>query len=553
MKTASPFLALLLFFFLAAITAIHGQNTVGLLQYEPAESWEGYNLLYPHNQPHVYLLDNCGQIVHQWTDEDVFRPGNTAYILDNGHLVKTKRLFNSPATDPIWAGGGGAIVELRDWDNNLLWSFEQNDALRRLHHDIEPLPNGNLLMISWEYKSEEEAIAAGRDPAAMSQAALWPDYILEVDPFTDEVVWEWHAWDHLIQDFDPTKENYGVVADHPELVDLNYQTNNGHPDWMHTNAIAYHPELDQVVISVPTFSEVWVIDHSTTTEEAAGHTGGNSGRGGDLLYRWGNPLTYRRGDVSDQKLFYSHDIHWVEHPNYEGAMAVFNNRVDPSYSAVNLFTPTFDPATNNYPIGEEAWGPDVFDRTALHPDTFPLQSSGLSSVQLLPNENLLICSGRTGYSFELTPQDEIVWEYKTPIKAGNPVSQGTVLDLNDNLTFRIKRYDPDHPAFVGRNLTPQGYLELEPNLEFCDQVSSVADLHENRPLRVFPNPVRDRLTLVWSGNAPAQVEVFSLLGRRIATLALSRDTVELDVTGWAPGLYILSVNGRAIRKIVVAE
>src|SRR5207248_2769403 len=41
-------------------------------------------------------------------------------------------------------------------------------------------------------------------------------------PHGGEIVWEWHAWDHLIQEFDPQKANYGVVADHPERVDINF-------------------------------------------------------------------------------------------------------------------------------------------------------------------------------------------------------------------------------------------------------------------------------------------------------------------------------------------
>ena len=127
----------------------------------------------------------------------------------------------------------------------------------RLHHDIAPMPNGNILMISWELKTKEEAIQAGRDTALLTQSKLWPDYIIEVDPVLDSIVWEWHVWDHLIQGFDATKDNYGVVADHPELVDLNFVTNGGTADWMHTNSIDYNAELRQIMISVPTFNEVW--------------------------------------------------------------------------------------------------------------------------------------------------------------------------------------------------------------------------------------------------------------------------------------------------------
>ena len=60
--------------------------------------------------------------------------------------------------------------------------------------------------------------------------------------------------------------------------------------------------LDQIVLSNHNLSEIWIIDHSTTTLEAASHSGGNSGKGGDLLYRWGNPQAYDQGTGADQLL-----------------------------------------------------------------------------------------------------------------------------------------------------------------------------------------------------------------------------------------------------------
>ena len=80
---------------------------------------------------------------------------------------------------------------------------------------------------------------------------------------------------------------------------------------MHTNAVAYNAELDQIMLSIHAFSEVWIIDHGTTTEEAASHSGGKRGKGGDLLYRWGNPRAYRTGTNVDQRLFAQHNAHWI--------------------------------------------------------------------------------------------------------------------------------------------------------------------------------------------------------------------------------------------------
>ena len=87
------------------------------------------------------------------------------------------------------------------------------------------LPNGNVLLIVWDRKTTEEAIAAGRRPEMTGDKHLIVDSLVEIKPTgktTGEVVWEWHLWDHLVQDFDKTKANFGNVGEHPELVNINY-------------------------------------------------------------------------------------------------------------------------------------------------------------------------------------------------------------------------------------------------------------------------------------------------------------------------------------------
>ena len=155
-------------------------------------------------------------------------------------------------------------------------------------------------------------------------------------PNDARIVWEWHVWDHLVQNHDPDGAHYGVPAEHPRRLDVNPDaedavvdeekleqlqalgyvpddatTEDIQSDFLHMNAIDYHPGLDQIVLSVPEISEVWILDHSTSSEEARGSSGGRSGHGGDILYRWGNPRVYGRGDSSDQKLFYAHEALWI--------------------------------------------------------------------------------------------------------------------------------------------------------------------------------------------------------------------------------------------------
>ncbi|MEO0472090.1 MAG: aryl-sulfate sulfotransferase [Bacteroidota bacterium] len=539
------------------LQSLSAQNTVGLLSYDPSQSLDGFNLFFPHGQPNVYLLDNCGEIVHSWTDAANFRPGNMTYLLEDGRIVISKR-DQVVADDAIWAGGGGETVEIRDWDNNLEWTYTLNDSLNRLHHDIAVIPNGNILMIVWEEKSETEALDAGRDPAKLDQNKLWPDYIIEVDPSTDQIVWEWHAWDHLVQDFDASKDNFGVVADHPELIDLNYDTSDGHPDWMHSNAIDYEPIRQQIIISVPTFHEFWIIDHTTTTAEAASHSGGLSGRGGDLMYRWGNPAAYQKGTEADQKLFYQHDVHWVDdfvdpsQPYYR-EIAVFNNRVGADYSTVNVVSPTWINYGWMYLDNNGVFDPTDFETTIAHPDTTKLYSTGLSSVQFLNNGNTLITSGRFGYNFELTPNNEVVWEYITPFRGGQAASQGDSLTINQNLTFRMKRYPVDYPAFTGRDLSAKGWIEQNPDSTFCDQfTTSIMELEQPSSLRVYPNPSVDYFTIEWEGLMYADIEIHDQMGRKIISFEqCSGGRKYLDTSTWSNGLYLVSVNGNSHQKVVV--
>lgn len=541
-------------FLLMATLSVQSQNTVGLLSYNFTQTYQGYTLIYPHNQPNVYLLNNCGEIVHSWTDEDNFRPGNTAYLRDDGTLVKTKRGATSNL-DPIWAGGGGAIVEIRSWDNELLWSYELNTELERLHHDIEPLPNGNILMIAWESITMDAAVEAGRNPETLSQGELWPEKIIEIDPETDNIVWEWHVMDHIIQDFDATKENFGDIADHPELVDINYDTNDGKSDWLHVNSIDYNPLIDHIMISVPQFDEIWIIDHSTSTEEAAGHFGGSANHGGDLIYRVGNPKTHDKGDSTDQILFYQHDAHWVNefisfsNPKF-GHIVAFNNRIGADFSTMETFESSYDMYTLDYQQANGTWPPFEFTNTITHPEPTAFYSTGLSSVQLLPNGNTLGCSGRQGYIIELNSEGELVWEYKTPLIAGQAATQGDSLSLNNNLTFRAFKYPIDYLAFDGRDLDPKGHIELDPNVGFCDELTSTFT-PEKISSKIFPNPARDLLHITWDSGEMVNIQIVDMLGRVHITEKGNGGMKYVDVSSLEPNVYFIQLNNYKAQKLVI--
>jgi hypothetical protein len=438
--------ALVLLTAAAAPTATWAQTqTVGLIQHDEG-SFEGYTLFNRMSDGDAFLIDNNGMLVNQWA----MGGATVVYLLPNGNLLR----------------GTNRIVEY-DWDGNILWDYTYSTA----HHDIERLPNGNTLLISREIIQYADAIAEGRDPALLDNR-LRPTIIVEIQktgPTSGTVVWEWRTWDHLIQDLDPGKPNYGVVTDHPELMDLNFAVN-GDADWLHANAIAYNPDLDQIIVSLRNIKEVWVIDHSTTTAEAAGHSGGNSGMGGDILYRWGNPRAYDRGEPVDQQFFYQHDAQWIaEGLPGAGNIMAFNNgaaRSPVEHSSIDEIIPPVN--GYNYELPPEPGLP--YGPTSLHwtyvadpPESF--FSSFISSAQRLPNGNTLIDSGYNGTLFEVTPSGQVVWKYVNPDIPAGTLTQGETVPASsppgwENQVFKCRRYSPDYPGLAGKDLTPIGPVEL---------------------------------------------------------------------------------------------
>jgi hypothetical protein len=555
--------ATLLLVFLFSLCA-SAQNTVGLISYNANKAYDGYNLIFPHNQANVYLLDNCGEIVHTWEGDPQTRPGNVAYLLDDGRLVRTHRPV-SIASDRIWAGGGGATVEIVDWDNNIEWSYTLNDSLERLHHDIAVINKNDrmtILMIAWEIRDLDEVIAAGRDTSVLSAGELWPDFLREIDPETDEIVWEWYAWDHLVQDFDSTKNNFGVIADNPGKLDINLDLNGaGNADWMHSNAVDYDPINDNIILSVPYFSEAYIIDHTTTTEQAATSFGGRSNKGGDFMFRWGNPANYDQGTAEDQTLFFQHDVAFIDDfvdffdPNF-GKISVFNNMAGPDFSTANIVRADLDMYSWEYPIVDGAYLPEAPELTITHPvDPTEIYSTGLSSFQYLRNGNYLITAGRTGYSVEITPDNEIVWEYITPLRGGTPVMQGdTTLTINNNLTFRMFRYPVDYSAFDGRDLSPKGFIESEPDLDFCDELTDIRDLQAEYGLNIYPNPASDMITVEWEVGKYVNIEIYDFMGRpMINSMQLSGGRKYFDTSQWTTGIYTLRVNMKEAGRFMIVN
>ncbi|RKY22075.1 MAG: hypothetical protein DRQ55_02165 [Planctomycetota bacterium] len=467
----------------------------GLALHAPGTA-SGYVLLAPLMSTETYLLDNDGEVVHQWPSD--YGPSG-CYLMDDGSLLRCGRLDELP----FFHGGGiyGRIERIAP-DGEVTWTYDLADESFMLHHDLELLPNGNLLAIAWQAVDPADALRAGRHPAAThEEEGLWPDMLLEIRPTPPEggeVVWQWHAWDHIVQDFDERAERHGDVAAYPGRFDVNgdhrderplteqeqrqlddaerqmralgyvggdqtdeEQDRRKRPDWFHTNAVDYHAGYDLIVLSSPKWQELYVIDHSTTTEQAAGATGGRWGHGGELLWRWGNPRRYGAADDEARQLFYQHDPQWLDGSNAGAApglagladvpdlrLTLFNNggrRPGGERSSVDELVLPFDAERGFLRFEGQPWGPPA--PVWSYSDGGRFFAPFISGAQRLPNGNTFVCQGPAGRLFEVTSQGDIVWEFRNDKGGELPPPKGVDF-VPPFSVFRAARYAPEHPGIV---------------------------------------------------------------------------------------------------------
>lgn len=515
-----------------SVCFLQAQTTIGLL-YNDMNVSDGYTLFGYKQANDVYLINNCGEVVNHWLTNN--RLG-VAYILEDGTLLKS----------------GGNHLEIRDWDNNLLWEVDLSSFGLTQHHDIEPLPNGNILVLSRDFYTEADAIDNGRSPST-APSGLSAEKIVEIKPAGANsltIEWEWKIWDHLIQDFNSSVQNYGVVANHPELLNINLGSSSG--NWIHANGLDYNKDLDQIVFSSRKMNEIYIIDHSTTTAEAASHSGGNSNKGGDFLWRWGNPVNYGQGLISDQKFYGQHDPKWIL-PGYPdaGKISVFNNgfgRV-PSYSSIHIIDSEVD-LNGNYSLNGSflpsnylwSWDGDLLGTTVY--------SASQSGLNVQANGNLLFCETIPGRISEVDPSGNLVWSYENPIGVDS-YTQGDVITEQDNQVFRAEKYPSNFIGFIGKDLTPTGIIENENSVSDACNLLSVAD-EENlgNKVVIYPNPVSQKF-YIESQIQLSGILIFDINGRLVKEFDTSLDIFSIE--NLPSGLYVIKIisdKGMVIKKII---
>jgi hypothetical protein len=370
-----------------------------------AEVFEGLTLISGRSASETLLINNNNDTLNVWNSIPI--PNSICYLNPDSTLICPHLKLNADSQSD-----GGRYVKY-DWYSNILWEYELPDSICLPHHDISLLPSGNILSICTEYKNINEVQNMGYVSEIDSLFGF--DMILEIEPIgidNANIIWEWKVSDHLIQDIDSNLQNYGIVVEHPELLDINMSTNSSTTlDWLHSNCVSYNEDLDQIVMSSRFSNEFYVIDHSTSVEEAVSHSGGLYGRGGDILYRWGNPQNYNRGTNTDQILGAQHGVVWIPqgYPG-EGDFLLFNNQHEfygpnnpNSKSAILEISPPINIDGTYDIINDNPFGPET-PIWSYQDDFF---SNFQSGTFRLPNGNTLITSSADELIFEISTSGDI--------------------------------------------------------------------------------------------------------------------------------------------------
>ena len=556
-----------------------GMFTITETRYwDSLRAYNGYTLFAASGKS--YLIDMEGYVVKQWNI------GTNPRLLNNGNILDATK------SDP---SGFGGFQEL-DWNGNMVWTYTEKRSNYFPHHDWTRIYNKKLKAYTTLYVAnknipKDSVLAAGANPASSSYTDVQLDAVVEVDS-TGTIVWEWCFFDHIIQDFDATKQNYvgtgKTVANYPNKININMTGNPLKSDWLHCNSIDYNDSLGQIVVN-SVQGEFYIIDHDNTF--IAGNPAGSislaATGAGDFLYRFGDPARYSQGtsvtttSTGNKQIGGSHDVHWVK-PGLPGAgnIQIFNNgeylgeRVSQSY--IFEVNPYYNSAKVN--TGAYVNPPAAGYYTWTYPNKDAMKANKLISNQVvwiycskndqnfystiggseqrLPNGNILICSDTQGHFFEVTAGDTtVVWEYINPV-----TKDGIKTVFSDqypmyNSVFRCCRYTTDHPALKGKTLTRTRTITGKTPQYFkpSDLVMAVSSTETEIPKELllhqnYPNPFNPSTTIAFSIPEASKIRlmVYDYLGREIAILtdgyaAAGEHEVQFDASKLSSGIYFYTI------------
>ncbi|MFW6138958.1 MAG: aryl-sulfate sulfotransferase [Spirochaetota bacterium] len=361
--------------------------------HDPSKAYEGYTLFAPMFGNIAWLVDMNGKVVHYWEFKNITT--NHARLTPRGTILWPGR---GPEAIQELASNCTELVE-KDWEGNEVWRYDD----QYLNHDFLVLDNGNLLLLRYtDMPDELQKKVKGGIPGTEIDGKIYGISLHEITR-DKQVVWEWNNYQHL----DPEKD----MAD---CLDPRYT-------WGYSNSIDVFPNGD-VLISMRHFNTLARIDKKT----------------GEITWRWG----------PEHLLGHQHSVSVLENGNIlcfdNGLHRKWMNPGDPIEIGTAFEASRVIEIDMN--TGEIVW--EYIDPQHL------MYTNICGSAERLANGNTLLCESKRGVFYEVTPEKEIVWKYRSPFVVPRPAYFGWV---ESKLVFQAHRYGTGFKGFEGKTLDPDNF------------------------------------------------------------------------------------------------
>jgi hypothetical protein len=320
----------------------------GVLRHDPSRSQQGLTLFSNVYGCSAQLMTLEGEVVNRWSHEPCFKWDN-AVLFENGNLLAVHR---GPGDGTASGDAASRALLLFDWDGEILWR-----SRLPAHHDVDRRPDGVLVTLSSEHRVIPEI-----DPVVPTKDHL----VVLLGP--DGAVLAGYSMVRLLQS---ARERFRLAK-----VGVQIKLGQREIDLLHSNSVQWMRDerlasenplyaLSNFLLCVRHQDSVAIVDWDRK----------------ELLWAWG------RGELSGP-----HDATLLP----SGNVLIFDNGLGRGWSRVVEVDPRSDEI--------------VWEYRAPKPEDFYSRAQG--AAQRLPNGNTLITDSDSGLLFEVTPEGEIVWEYR---------------------------------------------------------------------------------------------------------------------------------------------
>ena len=318
------------------------------------------------HEPAAYLISMEGEVLHKW-----YRPfssiwNDTAAVKDpqpDTHVYMRKATLDSNGDLlAVYEGAGDTpygygLVKL-DKDSNVIWSY-----LQSAHHDFDIAPDGRIFVLT------QEIVDTPSPGLEHLKTPRLDDFLVILSPDGEEL----------------EKIPLLAAVEQSDYRQFLWEISSFTlADALHTNSV-----------------------HVITEEEAESF---DYGEAGQVLVSFREPSAVGVIDLDEKKLVWAVKGYWTgqhdPHILANGNILLFDNRGNFRKPEGRSRVIEFDPATMTL----------VWQYTGTAES--PLQSDIRSYSQRLPNGNTLITESNGGRILEVTPDQEIVWEYTNPVRGG---------------------------------------------------------------------------------------------------------------------------------------